>query len=344
MGIVDLRSDTVTRPSPEMRRAMAEADVGDDVFSEDPTVNELQNRAATLLGKEAAIFVCSGTMANQLAIKAQTQPGDEVIADLNSHIFNVEAAGASALSGAQIFPIEGVRGILSAWQVENAIRPLNDPHYAKTRLICIENTHNRGGGSIYPLEMIREIYEVAKKRSLLMHLDGARIFNAAVASGVSIRDYAQYFDSVSFCLSKGLGCPAGSIVAGTTGLIDSVRRFRKMFGGGMRQIGILAAAGIYAIENNIRRLEDDHRRAKILASALAELPGIEINPDEVETNLVFCDIGGTGRTQQEIISELKKGGVLVGASQASKLRMVTHLDVSEAGINTAIQVLRKILS
>jgi threonine aldolase len=340
---IDLRSDTVTKPSAKMREAMAMAEVGDDVFGEDPSVNLLQEKAAALFDKDAAIFTCSGTMANQLAIKAQTQPGDEIIADLNSHTFNAEAAAPAALSGVQVFPIEGNRGILDASIIGNAIRPVGDPHYAITRLICLENTHNRGGGSVYPLETIKEIYQLAKKHGLLVHLDGARIFNASVSSGIDVSEYARYFDSVSFCLSKGLGCPVGSLVVGSKELIDSVMRFRKMFGGGMRQIGILAAAGIYALDNNIKRLEQDHQNAKKLAFAISELPGVRIDPQEVETNLVFCDIAETGKTQQEIIACLKKEGVLVGPNQRTRLRLVTHMDVNGDDIDKAIVCLRNVL-
>jgi len=340
---IDLRSDTVTKPSAKMREAMAIAEVGDDVFGEDPTVNLLQEKAAALFDKDAAIFVCSGTMANQLAIKGQTQPGDEIIADLNSHTFNVEVAAPAALSGAQVFPLEGKRGILDASMIENAIRPLGDPHYAITRLICLENTHNRGGGSVYPLGTIKAIYQLAKKHGILVHLDGARIFNASISSGIEVSEYARYCDSVSFCLSKGLGCPAGSLVLGSKRLIDSVMRFRKMFGGGMRQIGFLAAAGIYALDHNIERLEQDHQNARKLAVALSELVGIGIDPEGVETNLVFCDIEKTGKTQQEIISRLKEEGVLVGPNQRTRLRLVTHMDVDGDDIDKAIASLRNVI-
>ena len=214
-GRIDLRSDTVTKPSVAMRQAMSEAEVGDDVFKEDPTANMLQEKAAKILGKAAAVFVCSGTMANQLSIKAHTQAGDEIIAELNSHVFNVEAAAPAALSGVQVFPIKSKRGIMNASQIENAIRPIGDPHYAKTRLICLENTHNRGGGAVYPYENMIEIHQLAKANDILIHIDGARIFNASVATGINVKEYARLCDSISFCLSKGLGCPVGSIIAGS---------------------------------------------------------------------------------------------------------------------------------
>ncbi len=243
---IDLRSDTVTKPTPAMRRAMAEAEVGDDVFGEDPTVNALQEKVAALLGKEKALFVPSGTMANQLSIKAHTQPGDEVILEASAHPYNFEGGAGAMLSGVQFYCLPGVRGILEASQVEEAVRPL-DHHFAVSRLVCLENTHNRGGGSIYPLKHIAAISKLAHSKGLLVHLDGARLWNASVATGLEPAQYAQWADSVSVCLSKGLGAPVGSLVAGSTAFIDRVHRFRKMFGGGMRQAGILAAAGIYAL-------------------------------------------------------------------------------------------------
>jgi len=341
--VIDLRSDTVTKPTPAMRQAIAAAPVGDDVFGEDPTVNELQAKAAELLGKEDALFVCSGTMANQLAIMAQTHPGDEIIADRNCHSFNYESGGVAALSGVTIHTIEGRRGILTVQQVSEAIRPL-DHHYASTRLICLENTHNRGGGSIYPLEEILKIRELAVERGLLMHLDGARLFNASVASGIDAREYARPFDSVCFCLSKGLGCPVGSLVVGSAKLIDRVHRFRKMVGGGMRQIGILAVAGLYALEHNISRLKQDHDHAKTLGQALHTMKKITINPGEVETNIVIFDVAETGMDATEVVGRLKQQGVLMLAISQTRIRAVTHLDVSEADIHQAIDVLGSVFS
>jgi len=341
--VIDLRSDTVTKPTPAMRQAIAAAPVGDDVFGEDPTVNELQAKAAELLGKEDALFVCSGTMANQLAIMAQTHPGDEIIADRNCHSFNYESGGVAALSGVTIHTIEGRRGILTVQQVSEAMRPL-DHHYASTRLICLENTHNRGGGSIYPLEEILKIRELAVERGLLMHLDGARLFNASVASGIDAREYARPFDSVCFCLSKGLGCPVGSLVVGSAKLIDRVHRFRKMVGGGMRQIGILAVAGLYALEHNISRLKQDHDHAKALGQALHTMKKITINPGEVETNIVIFDVAETGMDATEVVGRLKQQGVLMLAISQTRIRAVTHLDVSEADIHQAIDVLGSVFS
>ena len=340
---IDLRSDTLTQPSAEMRRAIAEAEIGDDVFGEDPSVNALQEKAAQLLGKEAAIFVCSGTMGNQLAIRAQTQHGDEIIAEKDSHTINFEAGGVAALSGVLVNTLEGKRGILRVEQIKEAMRP-KDHHFAPTRLICLENTHNRGGGSVYPLEEIVRIRDLAEETGLRMHLDGARLFNASVASGVEPREYARYFDSVSFCLSKGLGCPVGSVVGGSAELIDTVHRFRKMFGGGMRQAGILAAAGLYALKHNIARLKEDHDTAKTLARALHSIEGVSINPDEVETNIVIFEVAETGRDAQIITDLLKERGVLVFPISQTRIRAVTHLDVSRPDIEQAIEVLKEVLS
>ena len=283
-ALIDLRSDTVTRPTPEMRKAMMEAQVGDDVFGEDPTINALQEKAANLLGKEAALFVASGTMGNQLSIKAHTQPGDEVIIEAGAHAMNFEGGAGAVLSSVQFFGIPGNRGVFDAEQVEAAIR-VDDVHFPVSRLIVIENTHNRGGGSIFPLKNILRIREVADRRGLRMHMDGARLWNACVASGISPREYAAPFDSVSVCLSKGLGCPAGSLVAGSRDFVKRVHRFRKLVGGGMRQIGFLGAAGIYALDHHINRLEEDHRKAKRMAMELAKIRNVLIRPEEVETNL-----------------------------------------------------------
>jgi threonine aldolase len=341
--LIDLRSDTVTKPSPEMRRAMAEAEVGDDVFGEDPTVNALQEKSAELLGKEASIFVSSGTMANQLAIRAQTHHGDEIIADKNCHNFKYESGGVAALSGVLVHTIDGERGILRVEQIKEAIRP-KDHHFAPTRLISLENTHNQGGGSIYPLEETIRIRELADERGLVMHLDGARLFNASVASGIAVKEYARYFESVSFCLSKGLGCPVGSMVAGSAELIDTVHRYRKMYGGGMRQVGILAAAGIYALDNNISRLKEDHDNAKELAGALHSIKGVTINPDEVETNIVIFDVAGTGREAQSVTNDLRARGVLMLPTAQTRIRAVTHLDVTVEDIGHAIEAIYQVLA
>jgi threonine aldolase len=338
---IDLRSDTVTRPTSAMRKAMADAEVGDDVFGEDPTVNRLQERAAELLGKETALFVPSGIMANQLAVRLLTHPGDEVIIEAQAHIFHYEAGAGGALSGIQFYPLAGARGVLEADQVADAIR--TDEYYLPpTRLICLENTHNRGGGTIYPLEKIKSIAKIARSRGVAMHLDGARIFNSSIASGIQAAEYAKPFDTVSFCLSKGLGAPVGSMICTTADRIPLLRRLRRMFGGGMRQAGILAAAGLYALEHNIKRLAEDHAHAKKLATALADLPGIAINPDHVETNIVIFEISKTHHSPPQAVEALKKEGVLVVPFGKTLLRAVTHLDVGAKDIEKAIAVFRKV--
>jgi threonine aldolase len=338
---IDLRSDTVTRPTSAMRKAMAEAEVGDDVFGEDPTVNTLQEKVARLLGKEAALFVPSGTMANQLSIKSHTQPGDEVIIESSSHPYNFEGGAAAALSGIQFHCVKGVRGILEASQIEEAIRP-EDHHFPVTKLVCLENTHNRGGGTIYPLEKMAEIYRLAQSNGLLVHLDGARLWNASVATGNKPYEYAQWADSVSVCLSKGLGAPIGSLVAGSKPFIDRIHRFRKMFGGGMRQVGIVAAAGIYALDHHLERLKEDHQNAKRLAVGLKEFRGVSIDPKHVETNIVIFDITDTGMTGSHIAETMKKEGVLIHAFGKTQIRLVTHLDVSNDDIEGALKVLEKV--
>jgi threonine aldolase len=336
---IDLRSDTVTKPTPAMRRAMAQADVGDDVFGEDPTVNRLQERAAELFGREAALFVPSGTMGNQIAIKVHTQPGDEVILEEASHIFNSEMAMMAAFSGVIPRPIPSERGWLRWEQIESAIRP-NVYYYAQTRLICLENTHNFKGGSIYPLEWAREIIEKAHERGLKVHLDGARIFNAAVATGRSVKELTEGFDSVMFCLSKGLGAPVGSMLVGSAEFIEKARRVRKMLGGGMRQVGILAAAGLYALEHHIERLAEDHENAQILAQALREIPEVRLEP--VETNIIIFEL--TKTPAEKLITELKKRNILALAIGPRRVRLVTHLDVSRADVLRAACALQEILS
>jgi threonine aldolase len=340
--LIDLRSDTVTKPTPAMRKAMAKAEVGDDVFGEDPTVNALQAKVAKILGKEASIFVPSGTMGNQLAIKSHTQPGDEVIIEATSHPYNFEGGASAVLSSVQFYCLRGVRGILDASQIEEAIRP-DDHHYPVTKLICLENTHNRGGGSVYPIQKIAEISRFARSKDLLVHLDGARLWNASVASGIKPREYAQWADSVSVCLSKGLGAPIGSLIAGTKTFIDRVHRFRKMFGGGMRQVGILAAAGIYALDHHVERLKEDHRNAKRLALGLSEIQGVSIDPEHVETNIVIFDVAERRITAAQVRDAMKKKGVLIHALAKTQIRLVTHLDVSQEDIESALRAFRKVL-
>ena len=338
---VDLRSDTFTRPTPAMRQAIAEAEVGDDVFGEDPTCNRLQAQVAEMLGKEAGLFVTSGTMGNQVCIKALTSPGDEVIVERDSHIFHYEAGAPGILSGVQLHTLEGEHGFLSADRIEAAIRPQN-VHHAPTRLICLENTHNRAGGTIFPLESIEEIRGLADKHGLRMHLDGARLWNASVASGIPLRIWARHFDSVTVCFSKGLGAPVGSLVAGSKDRIERALRIRKILGGGMRQAGILAAGALYAIENHIDRLADDHRRARRLAEALNGLSSIRIDLDSVQTNIVFIEIDSDKMTAARAAETLAGRGVLVLALTPTRLRAVTHLEIDDTDIDRTIEVFRAV--
>jgi threonine aldolase len=322
-----------------MRRAMANAEVGDDVFGEDPTVNRLQERVADLLGKEAALFVPSGTMSNQLAVKTHTTPGDEVVVERESHIFNYETAAPALLSGVQLNPVPGTRGLMTAAAVEEAIRP--EIYYMMpTRLVCVENTHNRGGGTIYPMKLIDEIQSVAARHNLRSHLDGARLWNASVATGIRVSEYAKRFDSVSVCLSKGLGAPIGSVLTGTREYIDRAHRFRKIFGGGMRQAGILAGAGLYALEHNVQRLAEDHEKAKTFAEILSQSSFYELNIEEVETNIVIFGIKPTVSVNR-FIADLKSAAILVSAGSAGKVRAVTHLDVSLQEVKKAAEILAK---
>ncbi|MGQ9734881.1 MAG: low-specificity L-threonine aldolase [Candidatus Bipolaricaulia bacterium] len=336
--MIDLRSDTVTKPTPGMRRAMAEAEVGDDVYGEDPTVNKLQERAAELLGMEAALFVPSGTMGNQIAVKVHTRPGNEVILEADCHIFNYEMAMMAAFSGVMPRPIRTPRGVLPLEAVEEAIRP-SIYYLSRTGLISIENTHNRKAGAIYPLEEARELLELAHSRGIPVHLDGARIFNAAVALGLPARELVRGFDSVMFCLSKGLGAPVGSMLLGSRAFIEEARRVRKMLGGGMRQAGILAAAGLYALENHISRLAEDHENAKLLASGLSELEGVELEP--VETNIIIFSL--EGMTAEEFSARMRERGVLVHAIGPRRIRLVTHLDVSREQVLEAVRAAREVL-
>jgi len=336
--MIDLRSDTVTKPTPAMRRVMAEAEVGDDVYGEDPTVNRLQEKAAEITGTEAALFVPSGTMGNQVAIAVHTRPGQEVIVEATSHIYNVEMATMARFSGVQPRVVFGERGVFSAEQVRQAIRP-KLYYLAQTGLVCLENTHNAAGGRIWPLSVAREILEVAHAQGIPVHLDGARIFNASVATGIPVSELVRGFDSVMFCLSKGLGCPVGSLLCGSREFIEEARRVRKALGGGMRQAGILAAAGLYALEHHVERLAEDHENARILAQGLSEIPCLSVTPPE--TNIVMVEIL-RGPTAAELAERLKRRGVLVApagaGTEARKLRLVTHLDVSREDILRTIDL------
>ena len=338
--IIDLRSDTVTKPTAAMRETMARAEVGDDVLGDDPTVKALESQTAELLGKEAAVFVPSGTMANQLAIRSHTEPGDEIFVEANAHLYYYEGGAPAALSGVMCRCINGQRGIFSGADVEAALRPA-DPHFPRTRLVCLENTHNRGGGKIWSIGQIQEVAASARKHGLQLHLDGARLWNASVAAGIPERDYASYFDSVSVCFSKGLGAPVGSALAGPKPLIDRARRFRKMFGGGMRQSGIIAAGALYALANHRARLAEDHVNAKALASGLAVVSGLETAPAEVETNMVRFHV----RTMpaQQLVDRLRAQGVLVLAVGPDAIRAVTSLMVSAEDIRTAVAIIAQAL-
>lgn len=342
--MIDLRSDTVTQPSRAMRDAMAQAPVGDDVYGEDPTVNALQEKAAALLGKQAALFVPSGTMGNQLSIRVLTRPGQEVVADGRSHVLGYEQGAGAALAGVQFHWIASERGLVTADQVARAIRP-RDAFTIPTGLVMLENTHNTGGGSIYPLQTIQAIHDVAQQHGLPMHLDGARLWNAVVATGTSAADYAQYFDTVSFCLSKGLGAPVGSIIAtNNLALVPDLRRYRRMYGGAMRQAGILAAAGIYALDHHIERLQEDHHHAKFLAELLHEISGISILPDSVETNIVMFDIVESPSVVTALVQIFKSHGLLINCLGGTRFRAVTHLDVTRGDIEEAGKIIRRVLT
>jgi threonine aldolase len=341
--MIDLRSDTVTKPSEAMRQAMARAEVGDDVYGEDPTVNRLQEMGAALVGKAVALFVPSGTMANQLALRAQAQPGQEVIVESRCHMVRYEQGAGGALAGVQFHWVPGDRGIMAPEQVEAAIRP-KDANTIQTALVCVENTHNSGGGTIYPLATIERIGALARQRGLPMHLDGARLFNAVVATGTSAAEYAKHFTTVSFCLSKGLGAPAGSLIAtNDRDMLERLRRFRRMYGGGMRQAGVLAAAGIYALEHNIARLKEDHEHARRLAHLLAQIPAVTLDLKSVETNIIFFDVKSS-RAPADLVAALKAEGLLINAVGGTAYRAVTHLDVSTDDVDRAGQIFSRVFT
>lgn len=339
MSVVDLRSDTVTRPGPAMRQAIAQAVVGDDVLGDDPTVHRLEEMVARLLGKEAGLFFPSGTQANQAAIGVHAgPPGSEILLEEGSHVFLYENAGAAVFSGAQLRPLRGVNGFLSVAQLEAALRP-DDPHFPHTRLVCLENTHNEAGGRILPIEGMESVAAFCRRHGLALHLDGARLMNAAVASGIPAARYAATADSVSLCLSKGLGAPVGTCLAASFAFIREARRWRKRLGGGMRQAGILAAAGIYALEHHVDRLAEDHRNARRLAEGIAGLPGLRVDPGAVETNIVLIDIEEGGPTADQLLETLSGENVHLLANGPRRLRAVTHLDVDAAGCRQALAVI-----
>ncbi|MEZ5358752.1 MAG: GntG family PLP-dependent aldolase [Candidatus Zixiibacteriota bacterium] len=341
--MIDLRSDTVTRPSAGMRKAIAEAVVGDDVLGDDPTIKELESKAAEMLGKEAAVYVPSGTMSNQIALYTIGNRGDEILCETGCHIVNYEVGAPAALSGLLVHLLPGERGILSADAIRNNIRAENI-HTPRTRIVALENTHNRAGGTIYPLNTIEEIAAVAKENGLWMHLDGARLWNAHVATGVALDTYASHFNSVSVCLSKGLGAPIGSILLGDADFIERARRTRKMFGGGMRQVGILAAAGLYALKNNIGRLAYDHMNAKYLAEQMNRHDGLTIDMETVQTNIIIVDIDPERMTADQFISRLAVESVWCIKFGEQRVRFVTHLDVDEKDCQTAAAAVAKVMS
>ncbi|MGC1617156.1 MAG: GntG family PLP-dependent aldolase [Candidatus Acidiferrum sp.] len=341
-NIVDLRSDTVTRPTAEMRAAMAEAEVGDDVYGEDPTVNRLEQRAAEIFGKEAALFVPTGCMGNLIAIKVWTHHGDEVICDERGHVNLYELASMAAIAGCMPRIARGEDGILTWKQIAEVIRP--QIYYdSQTALVCIENTHNMAGGTVYPTAQVNEICDGAHDVGLKVHMDGARIFNAAVALGDNVANMTKKVDSVMFCLSKGLGAPVGSMVVGSAAFIEKGRIYRKMFGGGMRQAGVLAAAGLIALEKSPARLHIDHENARVLAKEIARMPGLKIDPSKVVSNIVIFDCEGTGKTAVEFCDLLREKNIWALDTAAYSVRFVTHCDVDRAGCERALVSMKEIL-
>jgi threonine aldolase len=338
---VDLRSDTVTKPTAEMRRAMAEAEVGDDVYGEDPSVNRLEQRVAEMFEREAALFVPTGSMGNLVCIRIHCDHGNEVICESRAHIANYEMASMAAIAGCLARTISSDDGLLTWSQIELAIRP-NTYYYAQTGLIALENTHNMAGGTVLLPEVQAEICDRAHERGLPVHLDGARIFNAATALNKSVAEMTRKVDSIMFCVSKALGAPVGSLILGTREFIEQARVYRKMFGGGMRQVGVLAAAALVALEKTPPLLAEDHRRAWRLAEALAKIPGIRI-PHKVQTNIIILDVSGTGLEADGIANRLKEHGVLVGALNPRTIRMVTHYDVSEDGIERTVRAMQAVV-
>ena len=338
---IDLRSDTVTKPSAEMRRAMAEAEVGDDVFIEDPTINKLQERAAEIFGRQAALFVPSGSMGNLTCILAQTQQGQEVICEESGHVYNYEMASMSAIGGVLPRLVPGEDGILSWQAISKAIRP-KIYYRSQTALIALENTHNMAGGTVYPTKLSEEICERAHDAGILVHLDGARIFNAATYLGEDVADMTKKFDSIQFCLSKGLGAPVGSMIVASREVIERCRSIRKMLGGGMRQAGVLAAAGLIALEKGSKRLQVDHDHAKLLATGLAAIPGITLNPAKVQTNIVIFNLKTSGWSSSDFLQTLAKRDVLAVPVDNERVRMVTHLDVDRNDVEKAAATVQEV--
>ena len=342
MDLIDLRSDTVTRPTSEMRRAMADAEVGDDVFGDDPTVNDLQERAARLLGKEAGLFVPTGSMGNQVALGALTRPGDEVVCDRGAHFLHFEGGSISAHLGLLARPLQGDRGVIAADEVAEAIRPGTE-HNPRTAVVALENTHNAAGGRVFPIDEARAVAKVCRERDVAVHLDGARVFNAQVATGVPAREWASCADTVSFCFSKGLGAPVGSMVCSSGEVITEARRLRKRLGGGMRQVGVVAAAARVALESGIDRLEEDHANARWLGEGLAELHPEAVDLTTLETNMVYLDLRPFNRQAPEVRDALLHEGVLTLGLPGGSMRLVTHRDVGRRDLERALEALRRVL-
>lgn len=336
--MIDLRSDTVTLPTVEMKTAMCSAPLGDDIYGEDPTTNAFQEEMADRFGMEAGLFVPTGVMSNQLAIKAWTSPGDEVIVERESHIFNYETAAPSMMSAVQLHTVESDLGVFRLEQIEAALRP-PEYYYPRTALVCIENTHNRFGGTIYPIDRITELRNFCRERSLPLHLDGARIWNAHVATGTSLRDFGGVVDSISICFSKGLGAPVGSMLLGSRDLITKAHTYRKVFGGGMRQVGILSAAARYAVEHHLPLLSQDHARAAHLASALKSIDHFHVDTERVQTNMVLLDFTASRITALQAQASLANAGIAIGMGMGNTLRAVTHLDLTDEDISRAIDII-----
>ena len=341
--LIDLRSDTVTRPTPEMRRAMAEAEVGDDVFGDDPTVNELQEVCADLLGKEAGLFVPTGSMGNQVALGSLTSPGDEVVCHAGAHFLHYEGGSVAAHLGLMVRPLTGEAGVISADRVAEAVRPGNE-HNPRTSAVAIENTHNSAGGSIFPIDEARAVAKVCEERTVAVHLDGARLFNAQVATGTPAREWAACADTVTFCFSKGLGAPVGSMVVSTAEHIAEARRLRKRLGGGMRQVGVLAAAARVSLETGIERLVEDHANSRLLAEGLAELDAGAVDLEAVQTNMVYLNLKPFGITAPELSEALGADGILTLGFPGYSMRLVTHRDVDETQTRTALDRIRSVLT
>ncbi len=336
--MIDIRSDTVTQPTEGMRKAMLEAEVGDDVLGDDPTVIKLQNKAAELLGKESALYVPSGTMSNIVATRTHTSPGDEIVTEAHSHIYRYEGGAFAALSGCSVALVDGKNGLMTSEQVSSSIRKAEGSlsHYPNGSLVCVENTAQGGGGSVYSQEAIDDICKVAREKDCKLHMDGARLFNASVASNTDPARMVRDFDSISICLSKGLGAPIGSVLVGSKEDLAQAHRWRKMFGGGMRQAGMMAAAGIYALENNIDRLREDHRRARKFAEALVEMPNFSVNLDTVQSNIVYIGVG-KGRSKQ-MIEKLAKQDIDILDTDDSTIRAVFHLHIGDEDLEKIIEV------